>query len=158
MKKLKEFFSENKESFDQGLRIALLFATVGLIVITMTTVLSDYIGNEKYKIDEVAKRTVRSPKKFTIKDALVKKELMVRRGEVIVRAVDVITKDQASKLNHVFKTNNSKINFRTWVSYSILSILGILSVFYFSLKMITRAIKKWMITLMLKVIIHLILS
>lgn len=56
----------------------------------------------------------------------------IKRGEVIVRAGEVITSDQENKLEQLARSLSTKQLIRVWVGYIVLSLLVIMTVYLFT--------------------------
>jgi putative nucleotidyltransferase with HDIG domain len=111
----------------------IFFVTTFVVSLLLSLTIHGIIGPAKYKEGQIAKTTVRSSR-----DILVEKDVgsvsqfaEIKRGEVIVRAGDRVTRDQAQKLILLKAESKATDPIRVWGGYFILTSVLLLSCYAF---------------------------
>ncbi len=125
VKKGQSFFSEKGDW--------IIFIVTAIIVsLVLSLMVHGIIGTAKYKEGQIAKSTVRSSRDIIVEKGegtVVFSE--IKRGEVVVRAGDRVTKDQARKLVILRVESTAVDPLKVWGGYFILTSVLILSVYSF---------------------------
>ncbi len=115
----------------------IFLVTTFSVSLLMSLAIHGILGPSLYEVGQVAKTTVRSPFDIIIeRDTKEGSALFseIKRGEVIVRAGDRVTKEQHLKLSQIKNQKEPVDPLRIWGGYFILTAVLLLSSFYYFVK------------------------
>lgn len=129
-------------------QLAILIVTVFAVTMTMTAAVNEQWAPSVYREGEVAARTVYAPDDVMIEDAPSNERqregvdaarvgaepvfTKIKRGQVIVRAGDLVSRGQARRLKLLSETLRSQQLAGSVAGYAVLSALVLLSVYSFA--------------------------
>jgi cyclic-di-AMP phosphodiesterase PgpH len=122
-------------NLERGKWCVLIFTSF-VCALLLSTVISELLTPSKYNLGDVAEYTIRAPREIVIEnqknDSSKKSYSVMRRGEVIVRAGDVVTESQELKLHQLNRDVEAKNFIPSFFGYFLISATILLSVYSFT--------------------------
>lgn len=138
-------FIVSEDIFTTFWRGGVLVVTSFVLALTLTTIVSQHLQRNLYRVGSVAMREIRAPHDFSIEDTRKTEQLRaeqgseatpiyqsVKRGEVIVRHGDVVNGEQEQKLRQLYTLQHTANVWRMLFGYLILNVVVLTAIYWFT--------------------------